>query len=78
MTTKTYLIIGATRGIGLEFVTQLLARKDTYVIATARDSRTAGLLISAMAPYKDRCNLLRCDLLNDMSFKVYYSGIGTW
>ena len=37
---QTWLIVGASRGIGLEFVTQLLAQGHT-VIATARAPATA-------------------------------------
>lgn len=37
---KTWLILGASRGIGLEFVRQLLARGDR-IIATVRETFAA-------------------------------------
>lgn len=37
---KTYLIQGASRGIGAEIVRQLLSRGDTHVIATCRNPQT--------------------------------------
>lgn len=48
MPPQTWLIVGATRGIGLEFTSQLLSRGDT-VIATAR-SPTTPLLASPTLP----------------------------
>lgn len=39
---QTWLIVGSSRGIGLEFVSQLLSRGDT-AIATARAPSTATL-----------------------------------
>lgn len=41
---KTYLITGATRGIGFEFVRQLSEIADNKVIASARDVQNAGKL----------------------------------
>ncbi|EJU05184.1 NADP-binding protein [Dacryopinax primogenitus] len=37
MSSVSYFVTGASRGLGLEFVTQLLARPNTKVVATARD-----------------------------------------
>jgi len=45
---QTYLITGASRGIGLEFVRQLTTRGDR-VLATARDTRKAGDLAKTPA-----------------------------
>lgn len=40
----TYLVTGATRGIGLEFVRQLSANEDNKVIASARNLNNAAKL----------------------------------
>ena len=37
MTSKTFLIVGASRGIGQEFVNQLFTREDTIVYAAVRN-----------------------------------------
>ena len=68
----TYLIVGASRGIGLEFTTQLLARNDpsTFVYATARDPATAHLLEEVRARYPERCDVLRCDVASEESCTV--------
>ncbi|MBY0263654.1 MAG: SDR family oxidoreductase [Phycisphaerales bacterium] len=43
MPNRTVFVTGASRGVGLEFVRQLLARGDS-VIAAARDIRSPGLV----------------------------------
>jgi len=70
MTTTTYLIIGASRGIGLEFVNQLLARENTYVYATVRHPETASLLETATFQHADRCRILKCDVADERSGEV--------
>jgi len=68
----TYLIVGASRGIGLEFTSQLLARNDpsTFVYATARNPATAHLLEEVREKYAARCEVLRCDVASEESCKV--------
>jgi len=68
----TYLIIGASRGIGLEFTSQLLARNDpsTFVYATARNPGTAHLLEEVRGRYPKRCEVLRCDVAKEESCEV--------
>lgn len=72
---QTYLIVGASRGIGLEFVRQLLARGD-QVIATVRDPAKASELwaLVAMAP-RGACRLVLCDVSSDASIVVSDSGV---
>ena len=76
---QTWLIVGASRGIGLEFVSQLLSRGDT-VIATARahvSSSTsqygnASLLWSLTGtPNGHNLKILECDVSDETSIKSF-------
>ena len=69
----TWLIVGASRGIGLEFVRQLLGRGD-QVIATVRDPQKASELwsLAGEAP-RGACRLLLCDVSSDESITVEQS-----
>ena len=82
---QTWLIIGATRGIGLEFTTKLLSLGHT-VIATARSSTasiaspsspsippgTAGKLWSLTgARNGHNLTILECDVSNEGSIKGF-------
>ena len=60
-----YLITGANRGIGLEFVKQLTKRGDS-IIATARDLSAAEEL-SALAKEHDNLRLVSLDISDDAS-----------
>ncbi len=66
---KTWLIVGASRGIGLEFVKQLLQRGD-LVIATVRDAPKAADLWTMAGRAGGRCQLLYCDVSSDESINV--------
>jgi NAD(P)-dependent dehydrogenase (short-subunit alcohol dehydrogenase family) len=63
---KTWLIVGASRGIGYEFVEQLLARGDR-VIATVRGNTSAF-----WPEHKDRCTVFNCDVAKEDSIIVRY------
>lgn len=65
MSASTWVIIGASRGIGLEFVRQLLARGE-QVIATVRNPTQAAELWALLntAP-PGACRLLLCDVASD-------------
>lgn len=67
MSSKTWLIVGASRGIGLEFVQQILARGD-QVIATQRSSGSALEAIAKDAP--SRSWILTCDVSRKESIDV--------
>jgi NAD(P)-dependent dehydrogenase (short-subunit alcohol dehydrogenase family) len=81
---QTWLVVGASRGIGLEFVSQLLHRGDT-VIATARappPSKTtppppsqygnASQLWSLTGtPNGHNLKILECDVSNEESIKSF-------
>ncbi|KAI9741237.1 MAG: hypothetical protein M1834_002953 [Cirrosporium novae-zelandiae] len=71
----TWIIVGASRGIGLEFVRQLLARGDR-VIATLRNKARATQLVSLAdnAP-KGACHLLQCDLTSETSITNFVKEI---
>ena len=67
----TWLILGASRGIGLEFVRQLLAR-DERIIATVREpfaAHASGLWGQAGSDH-GRCQMYTCDILSEQSIEV--------
>jgi NAD(P)-dependent dehydrogenase (short-subunit alcohol dehydrogenase family) len=68
---QTWLIVGASRGIGLEFVNQLLARHDTFVYAVARNPSTSGLLETVRHGKENRCRVLQCDITDEESIMVW-------
>ena len=65
-----WVIVGASRGIGLEFVRQLLARGER-VLATVRDPTKASQLwtLAGAAP-RANCHLLECDVASEASITV--------
>lgn len=70
--TKTYLIVGASQGIGLEFVRQLLARGD-QVIAAVRNPFKANDLYQLSSLYGMRPGALvihQCDVTREDSIDV--------
>lgn len=63
MPSESYLITGATRGIGLAFVEEILRSKpDSFVIATGRDPKAANGLQELSKEYKDRLVLVKLDV----------------
>lgn len=68
----TVLVQGATSGIGLEFVRQLLKRKSpTHIIATAQqlaDDRLAALQKEHLKESKHRLDLLELDVRHHDQF----------
>ena len=66
---STWLIIGASRGIGLEFVRQLLTREER-IIATVRDPQHASGLWSQAGSDHGRCQMMICDILSEDSINV--------
>lgn len=67
----TWLILGASRGIGLEFVRQLLA-KDERIIATVREpfAAHASQLWGQAGSDHGRCQMHICDILSEQSIEV--------
>ncbi|KAK8200516.1 hypothetical protein HDK77DRAFT_230026 [Phyllosticta capitalensis] len=64
----TWVIIGASRGIGLEFVRQLLARGEK-IIATVREpwAEHASALWGHSGNDHGRCQMFVCDILSEAS-----------
>ncbi|KAF2804015.1 NAD(P)-binding protein [Mytilinidion resinicola] len=74
----TWLIVGASRGIGLEFVRQLLAR-DERIIATVREpwaGHASGLWGQAGSDH-GRCQMYVCDVLSEQSIVNFVSQLTT-
>jgi len=71
---STWVIIGASRGIGLEFVRQLLQRGDR-IFATVRDVNAfhASSLWAQAGSDHGRCQMLVCDVLSEESINVKHT-----
>ena len=71
MSPSTWILIGASRGIGLEFVRQLLARGD-QIIAAVRNEQTASQLwgLAASQPRPASCLIEQCDVTKEESIDV--------
>lgn len=67
----TWLIVGASRGIGLEFVRQLL-NKGERIIATVREpwAAHASALWGQAGSDHGRCQMYTCDILSEDSIVV--------
>lgn len=70
---STWIIIGASRGIGLEFVRQLL-EQGNQVIAAVRNIETANQIwqLSARQTRPGSCLIDQCDVTNEASIEVRY------
>ena len=65
-----WIVVGASRGIGLEWARQLLDRGDR-VYATVRDpSKASQLWALAGAATRANCHLLECDITSEASIIV--------
>ena len=89
MSSSTYFITGCNRGLGLEFVQQLLARGQR-VIATCRDIATAIDLTALTLKHSGQLSLVEMDvsdeasmreavaLLNDEAIDVFINNAGVY
>jgi NAD(P)-dependent dehydrogenase (short-subunit alcohol dehydrogenase family) len=68
------LVTGASRGIGLEFVRQLLQRGD-FVLATARHPERAKELGSLAQVHPERLQLLTLDVTDTESFSAVQAAV---
>ena len=66
-----WVVVGASRGIGLEWVRQLLARGDR-VLATVRDVAKASELWTLAGSAMGRCQLFVCDVASEASIHVFH------
>lgn len=73
--TDTWVIVGASRGIGLEFVRQLL-QNGQHVIAAVRNLSKADQLhaLKFHSKYPERCVIEDCDITSDESIQVSLVG----
>lgn len=69
-----WVITGASRGIGLEFVRQLAARGDE-VVAAARDANNVALT-AIVKKSEGRVRALACDVVNDQSVRKFARELG--
>lgn len=71
MSAETWVIVGASRGIGLELVKQLLQR-GYRVIAAVRDVSAAPKLFDLIASQNaaGQCLVEQCDVANNDSITV--------
>jgi short-subunit dehydrogenase len=70
VTITTWLVVGATRGIGLEFVRQLLQRGDRVLATTREVAKASQLWTLAGASPAAACRLLECDVTREESVLV--------
>jgi NAD(P)-dependent dehydrogenase (short-subunit alcohol dehydrogenase family) len=64
MTETVYFVTGASRGIGLEFVNQLVKRSNSIIFAGVRNPSSLRKLYSSPTP---NLHLLQCDVTSDDS-----------
>lgn len=71
MAPSTWLIVGASRGIGLEFVRQLL-EQGNQVIAAVRNPETANQIwqLAAQQTRPAACLIEQCDVTDEASIDV--------
>lgn len=71
MPPSTWLVVGASRGIGLEFVRQLLD-EGNQVIAAVRNPETASGIwqLSAKQQRPGACVIEQCDVTDESSIDV--------
>jgi NAD(P)-dependent dehydrogenase (short-subunit alcohol dehydrogenase family) len=75
---KTYLILGASRGIGLELVTQLLSQNH-IVIATQRASTKPSPLLKKLSEthaQKEYLTILNCDVSDKENITRFVGEVG--
>ena len=64
---RVALVQGSSRGLGLEFVRQLLQRPDTSVVATCRSPPAAAQLLELQQQHGGRLAVLQLDSTDEAS-----------
>ena len=64
------VITGCSRGLGLEYVKQVLETTDSHVVATARNPQKSDALTGLSRQYQDRLKLVTLDTEDEASIKV--------
>ena len=67
----TVLVTGANRGLGLEFVEQLLAREDAVIATTRHSGRNTAGAIEALHDASDKLDVLNLDIQDDASIAAF-------
>jgi len=70
------LITGTNRGIGLEFVRQLITR-DVHVFAACRNPSKAGQLLKLQEDFPKQISIIKLDVTNDQSLANSYKLISS-
>lgn len=63
------MVQGASRGIGLEFVKQLLEKEKGHVIATCRNPSGATGLLHLKSKFAERLSILQLDVTNESTIE---------
>ncbi|EIW57033.1 NAD-P-binding protein [Trametes versicolor FP-101664 SS1] len=66
--TTSYAVVGASRGIGLEYVRQLAGRPDTVVFAIVRNAKGSTHLAAAIANLKN-VHVVEADIVDHASLE---------
>ena len=64
------VITGCSRGLGLEFVKQLLETTESHVVATARNPQKSDALTGLSKQYQKRLKLVTLNTEDESSIKV--------
>lgn len=67
------VITGTSRGLGLEYVKQLLQTTDSHVVATARNPHKTDALTALAKQHSDRLKLVVLDTADEDSIKVMHA-----
>ena len=67
---RTYLVTGASRGIGLGLVQHFLRQPDTRVIATCRSPSTTSVFDELKQEYQERIVIMMLDVTSEWAFEV--------